>query len=305
MIPHPPAPRPILPAADGMLRAALAGWDPVAVRFRKGAAVAEGLGYSLRRDGAVWSMEETRMALVLYLTLEKKDLADSSPQVRELARALGRKPGSVAKKIGNIQAHDRYSDTKGLSHGGRRDKEVWDLYEAGGHAFLEESMALLSGALAGAGLGRIVAPGAGHVDVTEARVWTKQRVSQQRFRSRLVENYGGRCCLTGMTAAEVLVASHIKTWADADDAERLSPANGLLLNAYHDRAFDRGLITIDPSLRVVVSEKVKRRYRRSEPDLRWLLEFEGAKIAAPSAFPPDPAFVAWHNERVFVDSRAS
>ena len=89
------------------------------------------------------------------------------------------------------------------------------------------------------------------------------------------------------------------------DAERLSPAGGLPPNAYHGRAFDRGLITIDPSLRVVVSERVKRRYRGSGPDLRWLLEFEGEKIAVPAAFPPDPRFVAWHNERVFLDSRAS
>lgn len=42
---------------------------------------------------------------------------------------------------------------------------------------------------------------------------------------------------------QVAYAIQVKPWRDADPAvKRLSPENGLPLNALHDRAFDKGLI---------------------------------------------------------------
>jgi len=38
----------------------------------------------------------------------------------------------------------------------------------------------------------------------------------------------------------------------------VSPRNGLCLNALHDRAFDKGLITVDDSFRVVVAQEIAR-----------------------------------------------
>ena len=38
---------------------------------------------------------------------------------------------------------------------------------------------------------------------------------------------------------------HIKPWKDSDiQTERTNPSNGLCLNALHDKAFDRGFITV-------------------------------------------------------------
>lgn len=39
--------------------------------------------------------------------------------------------------------------------------------------------------------------------------------------------------------------------------ERTNPSNGLCLNAMHDKAFDRGLITIDKNYRIVNSRYIK------------------------------------------------
>ena len=60
----------------------------------------------------------------------------------------------------------------------------------------------------------------------------------------LMDFWGGRCPLTGITHPRLLRASHMKPWsACTDAAERLNVHNGLLLAAHLDAAFDAGLIT--------------------------------------------------------------
>lgn len=102
-------------------------------------------------------------------------------------------------------------------------------------------------------------------------------VNQDYFRSVLLSNYDGACCLTGIDIPALLTASHIKPWAAATPSERLMSSNGLLLNALHDRAFDRGLITLDERYRVVVSSRVP----HTPTSDRWLYAFDGRKIALP------------------------
>ena len=53
----------------------------------------------------------------------------------------------------------------------------------------------------------------------------------------------GHCPLSGIDEPKLLRASHIKSWAESTDKERLSPYNGVLLSANLDAAFDSGLIS--------------------------------------------------------------
>ncbi|MFD2233202.1 HNH endonuclease [Phaeospirillum tilakii] len=79
---------------------------------------------------------------------------------------------------------------------------------------------------------------------TEAERLVIQRVGQDIFRAALIEYWGGRCPLSGVTDGRLLRASHIKPWAACEtDAERLDVHNGLLLAAHLDAAFDAGLIS--------------------------------------------------------------
>ena len=75
---------------------------------------------------------------------------------------------------------------------------------------------------------------------TEAERLVIQRIGQDIFRDALMDYWGGRCPLTGITEPALLRASHIVPWADCDDAQRLDVHNGLLLSALWDAAFDRG-----------------------------------------------------------------
>lgn len=101
----------------------------------------------------------------------------------------------------------------------------------------------------------------------------------------------------GWLFRELLVASHVVPWA-VNKAARVNPRNGLCLNALHDRAFDRGLITFTSDLCIEVSPKIK---ARSEGLMakRWLADFDGKQIRLPERFRPDEQFISWHREHIF------
>ena len=95
----------------------------------------------------------------------------------------------------------------------------------------------------------------------------------------------------------MLVASHIKPWRDSDPkTERLVASNGILLNALHDKAFDKGLMTLSKDFEVILSPKLARNDITSE----WLFKFEGQRIAMPSVMPPAQEFIEYHQDVVFL-----
>ena len=104
--------------------------------------------------------------------------------------------------------------------------------------------------------------------------------------------------MSGLSEPRLLVASHIVPWS-ADRANRLNPSNGLCLSAIHDKAFDRGLITVSEDFNILVSEELM---RRDEPFVKKLfLPLRKKRIELPERFVPDIAFLARHRKEVFVD----
>ena len=92
-------------------------------------------------------------------------------------------------------------------------------------------------------LARFRAQTAALPQTTEAERLVVQRIGQDIFRAALMDYWGGRCPLTGITDPALLRASHIVPWAECDDAQRLDVHNGLLLSALWDAAFDSGLVS--------------------------------------------------------------
>jgi hypothetical protein len=90
---------------------------------------------------------------------------------------------------------------------------------------------------------------------TEAERLVIQRIGQNLFRDALMDYWGGRCPLTGISEPALLRASHIVPWSDCTDEQRLDVHNGLLLSALWDAAFDKGLVSFDDdgTLRVSAS----------------------------------------------------
>jgi hypothetical protein len=78
---------------------------------------------------------------------------------------------------------------------------------------------------------------------TEAERLVIQRIGQDIFRDALMDYWGGRCPITGITDPALLRASHIVPWSECSDEQRLDVHNGLLLSALWDAAFDKGMVS--------------------------------------------------------------
>lgn len=78
------------------------------------------------------------------------------------------------------------------------------------------------------------------------------RVGQGLYREKLLEECPF-CPITMINDERLLIASHIKPWAVANDKERLDPKNGFMLSPLYDKLFDRGLMTFTDDRRVRIS----------------------------------------------------
>ena len=128
-----------------------------------------------------------------------------------------------------------------------------------------------------------------------------QRVNQSYFRNSLLQNYHGTCCITGMQIPKLLIASHIKPWKASTPNEKTAASNGLLLNAFHDRAFDQGLISIDDDYRIMVNHD---KVRHSDINDRWLYDFDGHEISLPAISQPSHVFIEYHHKHIFLANAA-
>ena len=244
----------------------------------------------MARYGENWTRDELILAFSLYSEIPFGKIHMGNPKVLELARLLGRTPGSVSMKLSNFARLDPALQARGivgLQRGAKGEKAIWDDFRERPEALAFESQQLLAEKL-----GRPIE------DVAQIRTddlpregierqaVIRVRVNQSFFRRRILSAYEFRCCVSGMNVRELLVASHIVPWSE-DPANRLNARNGLCLNPLHDRAFDRQLMWIDPEFRVRFSSRLSDAGKK-ERSLGWLLSFEGKPLRLPKNFAPDP-----------------
>lgn len=247
-----------------------------------------------RRD---WSREDTLAVFALYFCLPSNQQVKTNKDVIAFAKTVGRSPSSVSRKLANVKAKDPMRTGVGLTHASKLVAEIWDEYDARGNDLMTEAVWQLDARMGGInnkgeGVSYLfMSEPEGHDRIVEATV----RVNQSYFRNSLMENYDHHCCFTGMGMDRLLVASHIKPWAASDAREKVSPDNGLLLNALHDRAFDQGLMTIDENMRIRVSPKVPKDGPRSE----WLWGFDKQEMRLPARMKPRRDFIEYHNDVIF------
>jgi putative restriction endonuclease len=248
-----------------------------------------------------WTREELIIAFNLYCKIPFGKIDQKNPEIISLAKILGRTPGAVSWKLANIASLDpslRKRNIEGASHGSKMDAEVWNEFNGNWNKLAFESEKLLA-----LKMGRQVEEVLESEILDLSRVGidkealVKIRVNQSFFRKSVLAAYNFQCCITGLEIPELLNASHIIPWSK-DETNRVNPRNGLCLNAIHDRAFDRGLLTVTTDLRVKVSKFVKRENVSSAVQ-DFLLRYEGLQINKPTRFMPDLNFLNYHNNKVF------
>ncbi len=79
------------------------------------------------------------------------------------------------------------------------------------------------------------------------------RYGQGKYREQLLEQCRF-CPFTMISDERLLIASHIKPWADASKTEKIDPYNGYMLSPLYDKLFDKGFITFTDKRHVILSE---------------------------------------------------
>lgn len=248
-----------------------------------------------------WTREELIIAFNLYCKIPFGKIHNRNPEIIELAKILGRTPSAVSWKLANLASLDpslKKRNIAGASNRSKLDAEIWEEFSGDWERLAFESEKLLAQKI-----GKPVEV-VSDVDVfdlpkagKERESVVKVRVNQSFFRKAVLAAYNFQCCITGLEIPELLNASHIVPWSK-DEENRINPRNGLCLNAIHDRAFDRGLLTITSDLKVRVSKSVKQK-NVSKAVQDFLLRYDGLEINKPSRFSPELSFLKYHNENVF------
>lgn len=259
-----------------------------------------------------WTREQLKLAFHLYCQTQFGKLHSLNPNIIELAKLIGRSPGALAMKLSNFARLDpsiTSTGRVGLRGGSHLDCEIWNEFHADWEGLALECESLrrylvrkhrITG-VATDELDQDTIPLSDYTGETRQAV-VQQRVKQQFFRRAVLSSYQTRCCVSGVSDARLLVASHIVPWR-ADAANRLNPSNGLCLSAIHDRAFDGGLFTLSEDWRVVLS----RQLQTTKDDFltRVFSPVEGTQINLPDRFVPDQKFLEHHRNVLFVDAKAA
>lgn len=188
-----------------------------------------------------WTYNEVMLALYAYCHVPFNKANNSNPWIVKIANVIGRSPAAVKMKIGNLGAFDPFLRSQGkvgLLNTSKIDEEVWNDYN--GHwdklAFDAENI------LSQYGVGLIEDLSNLPIGSDEYYI-AKRRINQKFLRDSILTSYNNRCCISGISEPSLLEAAHIISWAD-NESLRTDPTNGLCLNPFFHKAFDKFLITV-------------------------------------------------------------
>ena len=249
----------------------------------------------------LWTREELILTLSLYFQLPFGRLNHTTPEVREIARLMGRSENSAALRLVNFAACDPYiinSGRKGMSSGKTVCLPIWDEFADDKERLFNEAQRIKAKLL------HKTVEDTLHItekelEGKEKSVVIKQRINQSVFRSMILSNYEERCAITGINIPELLVAGHIIPWADSSPLQKLNPDNGICFSALYDKAFDKGLITISPDDYTVQLSSALREYENQEYYDKHFGCIKGKLMIMPIEHRPNRDFLAYHRDNIF------
>lgn len=245
-----------------------------------------------------WERAETLVAFSLYCRMPFGRVHKHNPTIIKLAKKMGRTPDALAMKMSNLAWCDP-NNPGGLKHGSKLDKAICKAFRDTPDELIyesEQALARLRERAVEAGLE--LPPDIINMPRGEERErLVRDRVNQGFFRRTVLSAYREKCCITGLEAPALLNASHIIPWRE--NRARLDPRNGLCLNSLHDRAFDRGLITVQTDGVVIVSADLRAKAETCR-ESAFILGCDGHKIELPDKFKPAEEFLDYHKHNVFV-----
>jgi putative restriction endonuclease len=243
----------------------------------------------------LWSREELMLAINLYCKTSSGRLHKNNPDIIKLAGLIDRTPSAVAWKLVNFASLDpslKARGIKGAQNVSKLDKEIWkEFYDNWEKLAFESEMLLYKKELNKTEANNFEQKVGRDVEQT-----VKKRVNQSFFRSMLLASYNNKCCITGITTSELLIASHIVPWS-IDKKNRLNPRNGVLINALHDKAFEYGYITFTTDYKIFVCNELLN--AKGNFYNEYFKKIHNQELILPSRFLPDIEFLKYHNQEKF------
>ena len=250
-----------------------------------------------------WNREELLAAFNFYCRTPFGKFHARNPDVIDLAKCLDRTPAALVFKLGNFASLDpayRARGGKGLVHVGKGDRALWDEFHSDPSRVAVASQIVfesLTSIVKAPGVEEVAASYGSEGQPTETVREQRVRLVQSFFRQAVLATYESKCAFCKIDETELLSASHIIPW-NKDEQRRADPRNGLSLCALHDRAFDRGFLSVDASLKILVSKALKRKLP-SMVHQAALLDIEGEPILKARRFIPDPEALTYHRDKIF------
>lgn len=251
----------------------------------------------------LWSREELILAFNLYLKLPFGKMHKHTPEIIELANLLGRTPSSIGMRLGNFASVDPYHIQRGiggLKGGMNQVKPIWDEFNKN-----KEELTFLSEKIRAGKENTTIEKKYQDIlfDLKDLKGETvtrevKTRVNQSFFREMVLANYASKCAITGIDIPQLLLASHIIPWSKNEN-ERLNPENGICLSPLYDKAFDKGLISINTNYQIILSKEIKAKSQTTFYSNHFA-PIENLKIVEPLKYLPKKEFLEYHLDTVFL-----
>lgn len=248
-----------------------------------------------------WTRDQLLKTLSLYCQIPFGKMDSRNPAVIELAVAIDRTPSAVALKLVNFASLDpelQGRGIRGMKNTSAADRAIWEKYYGRWDVLAENSIVEDPVWMSLSVRDNMRAALSVSKRATEVTRQSKQRRGQSFFRSAVLAAHKGRCCITGISCEPLLRASHIVPWS-RDSSLRLDPRNGLCLNALHDAAFDRGLVTFTENLELRLSKQLTRELPASIYS-ELFDQHAGRPVSMPKRYRPQPEMLEYHRRHIFV-----
>ncbi|MFQ5608271.1 MAG: HNH endonuclease [Candidatus Zixiibacteriota bacterium] len=249
-----------------------------------------------------WTRGELLIAFSYYCQTSFGQLHKNNPEIIELAKSLNRTPSALAMKLVNFASLDpvqQERNVRGLSNVSAADKRIVQDFAADWtNLVLESERAREKLSRIGTEIHGELPDSTSELNRHEEERLVLVRRVQSFFRRTVLSSYQEQCAMCLLNVPALLTASHIIPWK-TDVTRRADPTNGLSLCALHDRAFDRGLITLNEKHCIVVSQELLKDpvcvLHRSA-----FHQLEGQPLLKPDRFSPDPSTLEFHRRNIYV-----
>ena len=207
-----------------------------------------------------WSREDIVVAFALYCVTPLNKINPSNKVIQQVAEIIPHSVASIVMRMRNFQFIDP-KVSSGLKNVAKADRLIYEEFKHDWGALSLEAETLTgldlfdSSPLQGA---KALSSLTDHSKVTRERYF---------FKKAVLATYSGQCFISGCALPQMLVASHIKPYS------------------FYDKAFDRGLITITPSMKIHVSPSILNAPQDAFT-ARWLTSLDG------NVLPPPPPISA-------------